>query len=199
MPQQSYDADGFADTLMQLLLIGGVALVIVGLGTVLATWLIVRRLRRSGVVQRSFSSGILTVRSYAIDDGVRRVARLRLDLRRCGQATQRALAAALAQGGPVGELPAVAEDLFRAERTLEDQLRLAEREPNRLLKRELAGRIGEQVQSFCGVSAELRRSLMQAGQSLEDPQIQRASSSLTREISVLKAWSKSYGTHNRIQ
>lgn len=199
MPQQFSDAGDFGDILMQLLLLGGVTLLVIGLGFALATWLIVRRLRRSGVVQRSFSNGVLTARSYAVDDGVRRIARLRLDLRRSGQATRRALDAASGSGGPIGELPMVAEDLFRAERALEDQLRLAEREPDRQLKRDLANRIGEQVQSYGTLSADLRRSLMHAGQPVGGAEIQRASTHLTREINVLQAWSKAYGTRGQIQ
>ncbi|GAA1125132.1 hypothetical protein [Arthrobacter flavus] len=199
MPQQFSDAGDFGDTIMQLLIFGGVTLLVIGLGFALATWLIVRRLRRSGAVQRSFSTGVLTARSYAVDDGVRRIARLRLDLRRSGQATRRALDAAAGSGGPIGELPIVAEDLFRAEQALENQLRMAEREPDRQLKRDLAGRIGEQVQSYGTLSADLRRSLMQAGQPTGANEIQRASTHLTREINVLQAWSKSYGTPDQIQ
>jgi len=199
MPQQFSDSGDFGETLMQLLLIGGATLLVIGLGMALATWVIVRRLRRSGVVQRSFSTGVLTARSYAVDDGVRTIARLRLDLRRSGQATRRALDAASGSGGPIGELPAVAQDLLRAERALEDQLRLAEREPDKQLRRDLAKRIGEQVQSYNTLSADLRRSLMHAGQSTGGTEIQRASTRLTREIGVLQAWSKSYGTHDQIQ
>lgn len=199
MPQQLSDAGDFGDFIMQLLIFGGVTLLVIGLGFAVATWLIVRRLRRSGAVQRSFSNGVLTARSYAVDDGVRRIARLRLDLRRSGQATRRALDAAAGSGSPIGELPIVAEDLFRAERALENQLRIAEREPDRQLKRDLAGRIGEQVQSYGTLSADLRRSLMQAGQPTGANEIQRASTHLTREINVLQAWSKSYGTPDQIQ
>ncbi|MHA7276874.1 hypothetical protein ACX80O_10180 [Arthrobacter sp. Hz1] len=199
MPQQSSDAGDFGEMIQLLLLIGGATLVVIGLGMAFATWMIVRRLRRTGVVQRSFSNGVLTARSYAVDDGVRRIARLRLELRRSGQATRRALDAAAGSGGPIGELPIVAEDLFRAERALEDQLRMAEREPDRQLKRDLAGRIGEQVQSYGTLSADLRRSLMQAGQPTGANEIQRASTHLTREINVLQAWSKSYGTRDQIQ
>lgn len=199
MPQQLSDAGDIADPIMNFLIFGGVTLLVIGLGFALATWLIVRRLRRSGVVQRSFSTGVLTARSYAVDDGVRRIARLRLDLRRSGQATRRALDAAAGNGGPIGELPIVAEDLFRAERALEDQLRLAEREPDRQLKRDLANRVGEQVQSYGTLSADLRRSLMHAGQPAGGAEIQRASTHLTREINVLQAWSKAYGTRDQIQ
>lgn len=199
MPQQLSDAGDIADPIMNFLIFGGVTLLVIGLGFALATWLIVRRLRRSGVVQRSFSTGVLTARSYAVDDGVRRIARLRLDLRRSGQATRRALDAAAGNGGPIGELPIVAEDLFRAERALEDQLRLAEREPDRQLKRDLANRVGEQVQSYGTLSADLRRSLMQAGQPAGGAEIQRASTHLRREINVLQAWSKAYGTRDQIQ
>lgn len=199
MPQQFSDAGDFGEMIVQLLLIGGATLLVVGLGVAFATWLIVRRLRRSGVVQRSFSNGVLTARSYAVDDGVRRIARLRLDLRRSGQATRRALDAVAGGGGPIGELPLVAENLFRAERALEDQLRMADREPDRQLKRELASRIGEQVQSYSTLSADLRRSLMQAGQPTGANEIARASTHLTREINVLQAWSKSYGTRDQIQ
>lgn len=199
MPQQLSDAGDIADPIMNFLIFGGVTLLVIGLGFALATWLIVRRLRRSGVVQRSFSTGVLTARSYAVDDGVRRIARLRLDLRRSGQATRRALDAAAGNGGPIGELPIVAEDLFRAERALEDQLRLAEREPDRQLKRDLANRVGQQVQSYGTLSADLRRSLMHAGQPAGGAEIQRASTHLTREINVLQAWSKAYGTRDQIQ
>ncbi|MFD1214947.1 hypothetical protein ACFQ36_23245, partial [Arthrobacter sp. GCM10027362] len=115
-----------------------------------------------------------------------------LQLRRSAGATERTLAAAGVHGRPVGDLPAVAAHLARAERTLDEQLRLAEREPDPTLKRTLAARLGEQVGRAVALAAQLRQTLLLAGDSIGDAQLERASRHLALEADALRTWNHSY-------
>lgn len=200
MPQQLSDTSpgsSLADFLLQLLLIGGTVLLAAGLALTVTSWLVIRRIRRSGSLLRGVETGVLTARSIAGDGGIRQLARLRLKLRRSGQATQRSLEAAAALGVPVGELPVVAADLGRAERSLENQLRLAEREPDRRVRLELARGIRGQVDAVTGHSAQLRKSLLELGNDVGAAQISRAGARLSFEVDVLNAWRSSYGSRQR--
>lgn len=185
------------EDLIEVLLIGASVLLMMGLLFSLMAWLVVRRVRRSGIVQRGFQNSVLTARSFATDKSVREPARLRIELRRSTEATRRSLSEAAMRGWPVGELPAAAETLERAANSLDDQLRIAEREPNRALKREWSEDLGKQVRSLDELSAELRRCLLQTCRSAEAAQIQQATTRLNREVNALQAWSNSYGSHQR--
>lgn len=127
MPENITPAVSMVDAVVQVAFIGGAVLLGLGLMATAATWLIIRRVRRSGIVRRSVDQGATRVRSFSTDGASRELAKLRLELQRSTQATRRSVASALAQGCPVGELPAAAEDLGRAELALTDQIRLAER------------------------------------------------------------------------
>ncbi|WP_028280371.1 hypothetical protein [Arthrobacter sp. H5] len=197
MPENITAADSLIGAMAEAALIGGAILLGLGLMATAATWLIVRRIRRSGIVRRSLDRGATRVRSFSTDGASRELAKLRLELQRSTQATRRSVASALAQGCPVGELPAAAEDLNRAELALTDQIRLAEREPNRALKQELAAAIGRQVHSLGDLSAELRRSLMDVHNAVGTAQVTRASARLSLESGALQSWSAAYGSQPR--
>jgi hypothetical protein len=132
-----------------------------------------------------------------MDASARELARLRLELERSTDATRRSVAAAIAQGSPTGDLAATAEDLTRAEAVLCERIALAEREPNRALRQDLARGIGEQVSSLCELSAELRRTLLEVHQVSGSRQLDRATTRLTMEIGALKTWNAAYGTASR--
>lgn len=186
-----------AEAVAEVLLLGGTMLLIFGLAAVLSAWLVVRRVKRSRRLQDGWYKGTLTVRSLAADDAGRQLARLRIQLRRSAEATERTLAAAGVHGRPVGDLPAVAANLARAERTLDEQLRLAEREPHPALKRTLAARLEEQVGRAAALAAELRQTLLLAGDSISDAQLERASRHLALEADALQSWQRSYSGRSR--
>jgi len=185
--------DDMAEAAAAVMLIGGTMLLIFGMTAVLSAWLVVRRIQRSRRIRSGWTRGTLTVRSLASDDAGRQLARLRIQLRRSAEATERTLAAAGLHGRPVGDLPAVAANLARAERTLDEQLRLAEREPHPGLKQTLGARLEEQVRRACTLAAELRQTLLLAGDSIGDGQLERASRHLALEADALRAWTRSYG------
>lgn len=199
MPES--DAVGVVQTLLegllQLLLFGGAVLGVFALAAATGTWLLVRRIRRSGIVRRRIERGSSRLRSFSTDPATRDLARLRLQLERSTEATRRSVSAAIAQGCPTGDLAATADDLTRAEAVLCDRIMLAEREPNQALRRDLARGIGTQVASLCDLSAQLRRSLLEVHQASGTGHLERATSKLTMEIGALQTWSTAYRTGTR--
>jgi hypothetical protein len=199
MPESEFAdaAEILLEGVLQLLLFGGAVLGVLAIGAATGTWLLVRRVRRSGVLRRRIERGSSRLRSFSMDASARELARLRLELERSTDATRRSVAAAIAQGSPAGDLAATAEELTRAEAVLCERIALAEREPNRALRGDLARGIGEQVNSLCALSAELRRTLLEVHQVSGSRQLDRASTRLTMEIGALKTWNAAYGTGSR--
>lgn len=199
MPDSEFeDAAGFLlEGILQLLLFGGAVLGVLAIGAATGTWLIVRRVRRSGILRRRIERGSSRLRTFSTDASSRELARLRLQLERSTDATRRSVAVAIAQGAPTGDLAATADDLARAEAVLCERLALAEREPNRPLREELARDIARQVSSLCDLSAQLRRTLLEVHQAAGSRQLDRATSRLTMEIGALNTWSTAYGTGSR--
>lgn len=196
MPESEFaDATEFLfEGILQLLLFGGAVLGVLAIGAATGTWLIVRRIRRSGALRRGISRGSSRLRSFSMDGSSRELARLRLQLERSTDATRRSVSAALAQGCPAGDLAATAEDLTHAESVLCERIMLAEREPNRVLREELARGIAAQVDSLSELSAQLRRTLLDVHQVAGSRQLDRATSRLTMEIGALQSWNAAYGT-----
>lgn len=190
-------AEMLLEGVLQLLLFGGAVLGVLALGAATGTWLIVRRVRRSGILRRGIERGSSRLRSFSPDASARELSRLRLQLERSTDATRRSVSAAIAQGSPTGDLAATAEDLTRAEAVLGERIALAEREPNRALREDLARGIGQQVNSLCDLSAQLRRTLLEVHQVSGSRQLDRATSRLTMEIGALKTWNAAYGTGAR--
>ena len=199
MPESEFAdaAEVLLEGVLQLLLFGGAVLGVLAIGAATGTWLIVRRIRRAGILRRRIQRGSSRIRSFSTDASSRELARYRLQLERSTDATRRSLSAAIAQGSPAGALAATAEDLTRAEAVLGERIALAEREPNRVLREELARSIGSEVDSLCDLSAQLRRTLLEVHQVSGSRQLDRATSRLTMEIGALKTWNAAYGTGTR--
>jgi hypothetical protein len=181
-----------ADMVLQILLFTGITMLCIGTAAAVGLWLVIRRIRRSQRLRNGLRSGTLTVRSYTKDDAGRRLARQRLGLQRSAEATRRALAAAFAEGRPVGELPLVADRLQAASRSLDEQLKLAEGEPEPGVKRSLAASLAGRGEQLNRLSGELRQHLMEAGYSADAEQLELAGRHLSREIEALHAWSSAY-------
>lgn len=199
MPDSDFSdlTETLLEGMFQLLLFGGAVLGLLALATVTGTWLIVRRIRRSGIIRRRIERGSSRLRSFSLDASARELSRLRLQLDRSTEATRRSVAAAIAQGCPAGDLAATAEDLTRAETVLSDRISLAEREPDRALREDLARNLNGQVHSLCELSAQLRRTLLEVHQASGSTHLERATTRLTREIGALQSWSAAYGTPTR--
>ncbi|MEV7648403.1 hypothetical protein [Arthrobacter sp. NPDC089319] len=192
IPATASSESFLADMVLQILLFTGITMLCVGTAAAVGLWLVIRRIRRSRRLRYGLRSGALTVRSYTKDDAGRRLARQRLGLQRSAEATRRALAAAFAERRFVGELPLVADRLHAASRSLDEQLKLAEGEPEPGVKRSLAASLDSRVQQLNRLSGELRQNLMEAGYSADAEQLELAGKHLSREIEALHAWSSAY-------
>ncbi|MPV37536.1 hypothetical protein [Georgenia subflava] len=180
------------DAVAQVVLVGGAVLLGLGLATVLGTWLLVRRVRRSRRVRRGIERGRLTVRAVANDDPGRRLARMRLDLRRSIQATERSVGGARAQGAPVGELSSIAANLVRAGEQLDAELALAETEPDAELRRVWTTWLADQVHEHARLAADLRRSVLSIEMAAAPNHLARVSDHLALEVEAMQAWGTSY-------
>ncbi|HET8795578.1 MAG TPA: hypothetical protein VFM62_04295 [Arthrobacter sp.] len=180
--------------LLQLLLIGGIVVLVSTLALGLTAWAVIRKVRRSGVIGRAKETSLVTARTLSSDSSVRQLAKLRLELHRSVQATDRSLAAARAAGHPVGDLPAVAADLHRAHHSLQDNIRIAEQESNRRLRASYVARFRPQADTLTGLSAQLRQSLLQFGDDVGTSATLNAGAHLKLELEGLQAWSNSYSS-----
>ncbi|WP_026533656.1 hypothetical protein [Arthrobacter sp. H14] len=180
--------------LLQLLLIGGLLLLVSALTLGFTAWVVVRKVRRSGIIHRTRENGLMAARSLSSDTGVRRLARLRLELYRSVQATDRFLAAARSAGHPVGDLPAVAADLNRAHLSLQNNIRIAEQEPDRHVRASHAVRFRQQTDTLTGLSAQLRQTLLQLGDDVGSSATLNAEAHLRLELEGLNAWRDSYSS-----
>ncbi|GAB3517332.1 hypothetical protein GCM10027402_00520 [Arthrobacter monumenti] len=179
---------------MQLLLIGAILLLVSALALGLTAWVVIRKVRRSGIIRRTKETGLLNARALSSDSSVRRLAKLRLELHRSMQATDRSLAAARSAGHPVADLPAVAADLNRAQLSLQNNIRIAEQESDRRLRVSYAARFAQQVDILTGLSSQLRQSLLQLGDDVGNSATLNAGAHLRLELEGLRAWSDSYGS-----
>jgi hypothetical protein len=187
------DAVDLVDAMAQVVLVGGAVLLVLGLAAAGSLWYMVRRIRRSRRLRRGVERSRLTVRSVTGDDTVRRLARMRLELQRSVDATERAVGSAQAQGAPVGGMPSIAASLVRTGRQLDDELRLAEVEPDPQLRRMWIDWLADQVAEHHRLCANLRRSVLDAAMAAgPDHHLARTSDSLMIEVQALQAWGTSY-------
>ncbi|WP_026817972.1 hypothetical protein [Arthrobacter castelli] len=178
--------------LTQLLLVGGIVLLTSTLVFALSTWFVVRKVRRSGIVGRMKEAGLMRMRALSGDSSVRQLAKLRLELHRSTEATGRSLAAARSAGHPLGDLPAVAADLERAHRSLQESIRIAEEETNRQTRMSHAARFRRQADKLTNLSAQLRHTLLQLSDDVGTGAARQAGEHLKLELAGLQAWSTSY-------
>ncbi|WP_341359821.1 hypothetical protein V5H98_00655 [Georgenia sp. M64] len=189
------DASAVVETVGQVLLVGGLVTLAVATAVGLALWYVVRRVRRSRRLRRGLDRSRLTVRSVAADDAGRRLARLHLELHRSLDATQRSIGAATSSHRPVGNMPSIAANLVRAGEQLEEELRLAELEPDKALRETWAAWLEGQVAEHARLSTDLRRSLLTTGVGPGVNHLDRASQHLAVEIEALSAWDPAYRKH----
>jgi hypothetical protein len=181
------------EVFVEALAVGAGVLATLGAGTGIAGWLVVRKVRRSRIIERTKDRGMLAARAYAPDRLTREPARLIGELKRSSRATHLALEEASTQGRPVGDLPRAAAEIDRAASSLENMLRTADREPNRKLKEEWTADLAAQARALDELSAELRRCLLQTSRSIDTLQLDQATTRLQTEISAMGTWRDSYG------
>ncbi|PFG39590.1 hypothetical protein ATJ97_2101 [Georgenia soli] len=182
-----------ADTVAQVVLVGGAVMLLLGLAAAGTVWYLVRRIRRSRRLRRGVERSRLTVRSVTGDDVARRLARMRLELQRSIDATERAIGSAQAQRAPVGGMPSIAASLVRTGHQLDGELRLAEAEPDLELRRMWLSWLEDQVTEHHRLCADLRRSVLDATMAAgPDPYLARTGDHLMLEAQALEAWGTSY-------
>lgn len=181
------------EVFVEALVIGAGVLATLGAGTGVAGWLVVRKVKRSRIIERTRDRGMLAARAYAPDRLTREPARLIGDLKRSSRATHLALAEATTQGRPVGDLPRAAAEIDSAAASLENLLRAADREPNRALKQEWTSDLAAQAKALDELSADLRRCLLRTSRSIDTLQLENATNRLRTEISAMTAWRDAYG------
>lgn len=179
--------------MLELLLEALAVLGVLGAGTGVAGWFAVRKVKRSRIIERTRDRGMLAARAYAPDPLTREPARLIGQLKRSSRATQLALTEATTQGRPVGDLPNAASEIDRAASSLERLLKVADREPNRALKKEWTTDLAAQARALDELSANLRRCLLQTSRSIDTRQLEQATTRLRTEISAMGAWRDTYG------
>lgn len=186
------DADTFADALAQLALVTGGILLTVTVATLVAGWLVVRRIRRSRRLRLGVHRSRLAVRAVANDDAGRRLARLRLQLSRSIDATERSIGSARAQGAPVGQLESIGANLLRAGHQLDAELALAEKEPDASLRRAWTAWLSDQVGEHASLAADLRRSVLSVEMATGPNHLARVGDHLAIEIDAMQAWTTTY-------
>jgi hypothetical protein len=118
---------------------------------------------------------------------------MRLELQRSVDATERAIGSAQAQRAPVGGMPSIAASLVRSGQQLDQELRLAEVEPDPQLRRMWIDWLADQVAEHHRLCADLRRSVLDATMAAgPDQHLARTSDTLMIEVQALQAWGTSY-------
>ncbi|MEC5181540.1 hypothetical protein [Arthrobacter sp. CG_A4] len=175
-----------------------VAMVLV-LVAAMTVWLLLRRVRRSGALQRlqgglgnAVQGGLLRMRAETGEGLGRELAQKRLDLKAALDSTGRSLDLARAQQRPVGELPAILDTLARAGAVLDGQLGLAEREPDDGARRAMAAALDGQLEMIEHTARDIRSTLAEAGLSLGGADLDKVTARLAIESQVLKTWTQSY-------
>ncbi|MHB1064455.1 MAG: hypothetical protein ACYC1Z_08230 [Georgenia sp.] len=195
-PTDVIAAAGVADAVGRLLLVIGIVALVLITGAALTTWYVMHRIRRSHRIRRGLERGGLAIRSVAGDRSHRQIARLRLDVRRSAEATERSLEAA--RGRYLGDTPFVAADLARVGRALDDRLRLAEREPDGVVRQTLRTGLEPRVREHTRLGAELRQALLGDVAAAGDARLVAAGSRLEVEVEALKTWGETFTSHRAV-
>ncbi|GAA4429084.1 hypothetical protein GCM10023169_30970 [Georgenia halophila] len=194
MGDEPLDAE-VGEFLLGVLLVGGGIAVVLGLVGIAGLWYVVRRIRRSrrsDQLRRGIHRGRLTIRSVTADDVGRQLARLRLQVRRASEATERALAAAEVRKAPVAAVTPVVDGLRGVGEQLDHELRLAEAEPDPELRRMWTGILADKVDEHQGLCADLRRSLVDVAVNAGPDQLDRTAGLAMLEVEALNTWGRTY-------
>lgn len=177
-----------------LLVFSGLALLLF-LVAVVGTWLLVRRLRRSGTVRRWAESGLLNARAHALPPGpAREVAELRVQLQgirdRAGDAVTTAQRQGLADTAQA-HLPALGTRVERTAAGLDERLAGLERHPPERVENVLP-ELREQVRKVEEAEGTLHRGMELAALPPETEDVQQLQRDLDNEVQALQAYQETY-------
>jgi hypothetical protein len=121
------------------------------------------------------------------------IVRLRRQAERSVDAVERSLGAAQARGCPVGDLPSMAASLASTGRQLDDELRLAEAEPDVELRRIWTAYLADQLHEYRAECAALRRTVRRLELADGPNHLARAGDPLATEMEAGPDWGAPYG------
>lgn len=180
--------------LLILVLVPTAFLLVAGLGI----WLLVHRVRRSGVLRRLqdrafgiVEDGGLRARARAGDGLSRELAHQRLRLRAALNSTAHAVAEARTHR-PVGELPDILVTLTEAGRVLDGQLRTAEREPDPGARRTMSDALNGQLETIERTARDIRTALAGSAIPLAEAELGQVTGRVEVENRILAAWNTAY-------
>lgn len=177
-----------------LLVLSGLALLLF-LIAVVGTWLLVRRLRRSGTVRRWAESGLLNARAHALPPGpAREVAELRVQVQGVRDRARDAGAAAQRQdasGSAQAQLPALGARVEQTAAGLDERLAAMERHPPERVENVLP-ELREQVRRVEEAEGTLHQGVQLSTAPPEAEDFQRLQRDLDNEVQALQEYNDTY-------
>ncbi len=180
-----------------------VVLVMFTVVSALVVWRTIRMVRRSRLLASWRRRGdvlgagladrrMMTIAAKARGGPAGELAALRVRLGQALESTDRALAYAERLEQPVGYLPRIGAELARSGASLDQQLRLAQRDPDAETQRGLVAVLKPQVESVTTSAAALRRALAEAAHSVTAHDLDAVSQDLDHEVVAMTNWSRTY-------
>ncbi|TRW46066.1 hypothetical protein [Georgenia yuyongxinii] len=121
------------------------------------------------------------------------IVRMRRQAQRSVDAVERSLGAAQARGCPVGDLPSMVASLASTGRQLDDELRLAEAEPDAELRWIWTTYLADQLHEHRAECAALRRTVRRLELADGPNHLARAGDPLATELEAGPDWGAPYG------
>lgn len=177
-----------------LLVLAGLAVLLLLVATV-GTWLLVRRLRRSGRIRRWAESSLLNARAHALPPGpAREVAELRVQVQGIRDRAREAVSAAEQQGASDAaraQLPALGGRVERTAAGLDERLAGVERHPPERVENVLP-ELREQVRRVEEAEGTLHRGVELSALPPETEDVQRLQRDLDDEVRALEEYHETY-------
>ncbi len=161
-----------------------VAVLVLVLIAAITGWVIVRRLRRSGV----FGRGLLQLRAQGLPAGPgRELAALRLSLEQATDYTAKSVALAQQAGRPVGDLPALTRRLLGVRSALDGELALLEREPDPARLRTVLPAARARTEEVTAAATRIRNALGQVEAADTGADMDALTADVSTEVNALQA------------
>ncbi len=189
-------ADGGGDNTVWLnfltptvvLTLAGILLVLL-LILALTVWRVVRRLRRSGALER----GLLNVRAQGLPPGTaRELAALRLRLRAGIQSTTRVATHADNQELPSSDLTFVVHGLQRTASAIDADLQSLERDPDAGRQREGLQLYQREVDELLAAGGRVRDAVSRTAAVNREAELRAVSAQVDEQVSALEEYRKAY-------
>lgn len=118
--------------------------------------------------------------------------RLRVRLQESLEATARSLAVAEQTHQYTGNLPGILRTIQQAGGVLENQLLVAQKDPDPTIQNAYVKTLGAQVEQVTHTATGIRNALAQAASPVTDSELKDVTRTLEVEATMLKNWSKTY-------